>query len=170
MATENKKKVKTARNKNSKKTSRKGVATVNVGDLKITAPPPRRRVEPDELYYATFESAEVKDGRSGDDKYLQLAFKLTKHSINVLEDSNDSAEGMPIYGQISLPITVGSKGAKMIAGIIGREVDVDDNINLKAHYGKKYKVLIVDKKSKDEEGRPWQKIDSVKSVSRKNSK
>lgn len=155
------------------KTKRKGVATVKVDDLKVRASPPRRRVEPDELYRATFESAEVKESRSniGDnDKYLQLQFKLTKHSMNTLENSDDSADGMPIYAQVSLPITVGSKSSKIIAGIIGKEVDVDDNINLKAHYGKTYKVLIVDKKSKDEEGRPWQKVDSVKQIAKKNKK
>ena len=142
------------------------------GTVRVLESKPRRRVEESEWYYGVLVAAEVKPSHLGEpgDMFLQLDFKLTKHSQNILEDGKSSAEGMPISGLYSLPPRVGNKAHKILSALQGHELKQDEEVNVKAHIGKKFKVLIKDKTTRDDTGAFWQKVELIKAVSMKHEK
>lgn len=120
-----------------------------------------KRVEPDEWYTAKFEEADIDDGAYGE--YVLIKFKLLG---GYKEDTEDSAKGLFAVAFINLPVNPGSDHAKLAEGITGEEVEEDVDIDLTPFYGKKFKILISDKKNKKTK-EVTQRITRIKSVKKK---
>ena len=150
---------KKSKNKKSKK-------TVGVDKLKIQKREPRKRVESDEWYVATFEAAGVKHNERYDNDYLEVKFALGKCEA----ESGDALKDFKIQGRFSLPITPGKIAYEIITGIVGRDLDVDEDVNLKAYYGEKFKIFIEDSDKDDDDGQAWQRITKVKAAKKSKKK
>ena len=91
----------------------------------------RKRVIVDEgIYAAKVKSIEKKAGKFGD--YYQITFKIT----------DEEFEGKTINGNCPEEIEVGNKAYKWISILLGKELEVDDDIDIEDIVGKSCKVAV----------------------------
>lgn len=158
--------------KSRKRKSTKGKKKAKSRDLsiKVHESKPRKRVEPDEMYYAELQDIELKESiRYPGSEYLQLTFELLDHPANVDENGN-LAKGITFRGMWGLPATPKSKCFKMLCGLAGRTLKADEELDLEAYKGNKYKVMISDSEKADDEGQLWQNVTVVKALNKKKRK
>ena len=119
-----------------------------------------------EWYKAEFSEGEIKDGKFGE--YLLLKFKLKNGE---LQDGN-SADGHTICAFSSIELHKGTDAHDIMSGIIGHELEEDEELDLTSHYGVMVEGFVeVDKKkgSKDEFAKIT-KVRTLKSSKKKSSK
>jgi len=166
MAVKRTKKISTKGN-GTKKTGTKKKKT-NGSKIKVLESTPIIRVEPDEFYMAKLIEAEVRDSKKFvGTQYLWLNFELLKNKMNVQEDGKSSAVGARFSGTWGLPPTPKKKSYKILCALVGRKLSADDEVDVKAHLGKKYKVMISDSENTNDDGQFWQNISTLKAVKSK---
>ena len=156
--------------KTTKTSKTKKQKTSSVDKLVVQKSKPRVRVEPDNWYVGKLLTAEVKESKLFGGEYIQMDFELTKHPDNVCEDGVTTAAGLRVGANWALPVSFKRKVYKVLCGITGKTLEIDEHVNLKAYYGKTYRLLIVDKENKDESGNPWQNVSLVKPLKKRVAK
>lgn len=147
------------------KSKKKKVTAKHGTKITVQVKQPRKLVEPAEWYYAKLTGAEVKEStKFPGSQFMQMDFELTKHSDNMLQDGKTSAKGLKFNGIWGMPVAPGKKIYKVLCAIAGKTLEADDEMDLKAHYGKTYKINIDDTEKTDDDGVPWQNVTMVKSV------
>ena len=131
---------------------------VSVSSLLATEGEPRKYVEPDEWYKATFEKAESGTGNYG--PYIKFFFKILDGQ---LENSSESAKGRQMQTIIDANLSPGRKLWEWLKIMINEEPKIGKDYDLTAFYGEKFRILIRDKKKKqDTTGPRYQTIDGIK--------
>jgi len=114
-----------------------------------------------EWYKAEFIDANSKPGKYGD--MLFLNFKLLD---GFLEDGESSAKGKRVSALTSTELSPSSSLYDFVKGLNGgKEIDLDDEVDISAFYGNRYKVFVevaVPKGSKD--NKPRIKVTKVKKL------
>lgn len=91
----------------------------------------KKRVIVDEgIYAAKVKSIEKKDGKFGD--YYQVSFKITEEEF----------EGKTVNGNMPAEIEVGNKTYKWASILLGRELEVDEELDPDDLVGKSCKVAV----------------------------
>lgn len=134
------------------------------GKLTAVKDVPIKRVEPDEWYMARFTDVTMGKGTYG--PYLKLTFKLLK---GTLEGSEDSAKGHMVNRMVDATLSPSKPLWKIASGIIGREPEMDEEVDLKAFLGGKYRILIKDRipKKDAQDQRIFQMVETVKGLKKK---
>jgi len=130
---------------------------VSVSNLLATEGEPRKYVEPDEWYKATFEKAEPGTGNYG--PYIKFFFKILDGNI---ENSSESAKGITMTTIIDANLSPGRKMWDWLKVMVGEEPKIGQNYDLTAYYGDKFRILIRDKKKKPDSTTRYQFIDGIK--------
>ena len=115
--------------------------------LKVTKEKPRVNLQSYEWYPAEFVKAEVGDSKFGG-QYLRLQFKILE---GVCGDGETDAEGTLTSALCDADITQGSKSYDFVAGILGRDPDLKEVLDISPYYGDTYEVNIVTEKKKGQE-------------------
>lgn len=114
----------------------------DVGVIKVTPKKERKNLESLEWYKARFRGAELKDGSRGD--YVRLTFEILS---GVCEDGS-SAKGQLVSALASYDTSIDSKFYTFLAGILGKDPEQDEEIDLKPYYGETYEVNVEVEKKK----------------------
>ena len=114
-------------------------AEVKLTSLKVQKDAPMRRAEPDEWYKAEFTKAELGKGNFG--PYIKMTFKLLSGQT---EDGQD-ARGLTINALTDAVISPSRPLWKFAAAMLGREPKIEEDLDLTAFYGEKFRVFVTDR-------------------------
>jgi hypothetical protein len=132
----------------------------NLSKLKAEKEAPRVFVESDEWYKAELEKAESRAGNFG--PYIQFTFRLL---TGVKEGSQESAKGTRISRIMDATLAPNKPLWDWATVMLGKELKVDDNFNLTAYLGEKFRVLVSDKQQKKgSDGKRYQEVRKIKRI------
>jgi len=110
----------------------------NQGGIMLKAQKDQNRLlEANEWYKAVFEKADVKEGDYGD--YVIMEFKL---SNGYFEDGEMSAKGWKCSALLGMRLEPKQPLWDFAKVFTKGKLEIDDDIDLTAYYGKKYRVFI----------------------------
>lgn len=116
----------------------------NVGKLVVTKEKPQTLFQSHEWYIAKFKQADIGQGNFG--PYVKFLFGATE---GVLEDGETEIEGEKLASiLVNYDMSIGSKMYTMVASVIGRDPDIDEEIDLRPYYGNPYLIMLENKKDK----------------------
>lgn len=132
------------------------------GTFKVT-PDASVRFEDKSWYKAKFEEFVFGEGKYGE--IVTLKFKII---AGELEDGED-AKGKNCTALVSPEVSPNSKLGKVITALRGKPLEVGDEVDLSAYFGKKIEVFIVDKGERPD-GTSYQNVTDVRPIKKKKKK
>jgi hypothetical protein len=114
-----------------------------------------KRVVPDMYYTAKFTEIKEVKGKFG--PCLKLRFAM----LNGETEDGESAKDVEIDAFLPANLNPKHEAYKVVCTIVGKDLAVDDVIDLNSYIGKKYKVFIEDNNRQREDGEYYQKITKV---------
>lgn len=116
-------------------------------------------------YRAKFEEHEENEGKFGPIVFLK--FKVLSGEM---EDGSE-AKGQNAMAMVPAELTPTSKFYEFVEVFNGEELDVDDEIDIKAFYGTKCEIFVESHaKKKRENGKPYQNVTAVRIPKKKKKK
>lgn len=113
--------------------------TVKVNSIKVQKDAPIKRVEPDEWYKAEFTKAEIDQGKYG--PWIKMTFKL----LSGQTEEGQDARGLTINAMMDATISPSKPLWKIVAAMLGREPKIEEDVDLTAFYGERFRVFVSDK-------------------------
>lgn len=147
-----------AKTKKNKKKKNEGVMADR---LQARKDEPYTNFESHEWYVGRFDGCEVKQGQYGE--YLILGFTILNGE---LEDGKP-AKGRKCNLLSDAALMPSRQLWEHVSVLIGREPDIDEEVDLTAFYGKKYKVHITNEKDKKNPDVVYSRIKKLKRYKKK---
>jgi hypothetical protein len=115
--------------------------------LRIVKEKPKQNLQSHEWYKAEFTEASTGDSKFGGE-YLRLQFKILD---GYMEDDETPAEGTMTSALMDADIEQGKKSYELIAGILGADPDLTDDLDITPYYGDVYEVNILTEQKKNQD-------------------
>ena len=112
-------------------------------------------------YKGKFEEHEEGTGQYG--PILFCKFKILSGEM---EDGTD-AKGQTCMAMLPAELNPKSKLYEFVRVLEGSEIDIDDEIDIKAYYGQKVQVFIENAKKKRDNGKLYQNVTEIKKMKKK---
>lgn len=115
-----------------------------------------------EWYKMKFTEHEIRQGNFGD--YILLKFKI----LSGFDEEGKEATGRIASGMLNAILSPKSPLYRLVKACNGgKELDIDDEVDLSAFYGKIIKGFVENKKKRDKEGRISQNVVDFRAIPKK---